>query len=277
MDDHLALSPEKEHARYFPTSLEMCVGDHFALTPEKIQQKQFQRKPYEQCCSTHGILPALQKNTVLSHLKFPPDKETVPPFPGNQSLQGKETPDKEAVPPFQGNQFLQGKETLDGETISSFLGNLILQGKEKTSTYTRTPLSGEFQFLQGKEKTSTYTRTPVSREFQFLQGKERTSAHPHTPLPGEFQSLQGKEKVNTLGADQKQEVRTQKQKARNRDQNTAKTFDSSSSTHKSEKKYVELTPGTPVWVQHRQNTTWEPATVISQCTPNLWGNKTVIT
>ena len=34
--------------------------------------------------------------------------------------------------------------------------------------------------------------------------------------------------------------------------------------NKLEKSYIELTPGTPVWVQHRQNTTWEPATVVSQ-------------
>ena len=39
---------------------------------------------------------------------------------------------------------------------------------------------------------------------------------------------------------------------------------------KSEKSYIELTPGTPVWVQHRQNATWEPATVVSQCTPNSY-------
>ena len=37
-----------------------------------------------------------------------------------------------------------------------------------------------------------------------------------------------------------------------------------------EKSYIELTPGTPVWVQHRQNTTWEPATVVSQCTTNSY-------
>ena len=29
--------------------------------------------------------------------------------------------------------------------------------------------------------------------------------------------------------------------------------------NKPEKSYIELTPGTPVWVQHRQNTSWEPA------------------
>ena len=38
--------------------------------------------------------------------------------------------------------------------------------------------------------------------------------------------------------------------------------------NKLEKNYIELTPGTPVWVQHRQNTSWEPATVMSQCTTN---------
>ena len=37
-----------------------------------------------------------------------------------------------------------------------------------------------------------------------------------------------------------------------------------------EKRYIELTPGTPLWVQHRQNTTWEPATVVSQCTTNSY-------
>ena len=37
-----------------------------------------------------------------------------------------------------------------------------------------------------------------------------------------------------------------------------------------EKNYIELTPGTPVWIQHRQNTSWEPATVMSQCTTNSY-------
>ena len=40
--------------------------------------------------------------------------------------------------------------------------------------------------------------------------------------------------------------------------------------NKPEKSYIELTPGTPVWVQHRQITSWEPATVISQCTTNSY-------
>ena len=40
--------------------------------------------------------------------------------------------------------------------------------------------------------------------------------------------------------------------------------------NKPEKSYIELTLGTPVWVQHRKNATWEPATVVSQCTPNSY-------
>ena len=40
--------------------------------------------------------------------------------------------------------------------------------------------------------------------------------------------------------------------------------------NKPEKSYIEFTPGTPVWVQHKQNATWEPATVINQCAPNSY-------
>ena len=40
--------------------------------------------------------------------------------------------------------------------------------------------------------------------------------------------------------------------------------------NKPEKNYIKLTPGMPVWVQHRQNTSWEPATVVSQCTSNSY-------
>ena len=38
--------------------------------------------------------------------------------------------------------------------------------------------------------------------------------------------------------------------------------------NKPERNYLELAPGTPVWVQHRKNATWEPATVVNQCAPN---------
>ena len=40
--------------------------------------------------------------------------------------------------------------------------------------------------------------------------------------------------------------------------------------NKPEKNYIELTPGMPVWVQHRQNTSWEPATFVSQCSSNSY-------
>ena len=42
------------------------------------------------------------------------------------------------------------------------------------------------------------------------------------------------------------------------------------SNSKPERKYQELLPGTPVWVQHRQNATWEPAIVVNQCAPNSY-------
>ena len=40
--------------------------------------------------------------------------------------------------------------------------------------------------------------------------------------------------------------------------------------NKLEKNYIDLTPGMPVWVQHRQNTSWEPATAVSQCNSNSY-------
>ena len=79
-----------EHIGHFPTSMEMCLDDHLTLTTEKIQQKQFQDKAYEQCCSTHSISPHSQKNTVPSHDELPPGMENIPIFPGKQFLQGKE-------------------------------------------------------------------------------------------------------------------------------------------------------------------------------------------
>ena len=78
------------HVGHFPTSMEMYMDDHLTLTTEKTQQKQFQGKASEQCCSTHSISPDSQKNTVLSHAEFPPGMESMPLFPGNQFLQGKE-------------------------------------------------------------------------------------------------------------------------------------------------------------------------------------------
>ena len=40
--------------------------------------------------------------------------------------------------------------------------------------------------------------------------------------------------------------------------------------NKPERNYIELTPGMAVWVQHRQSTSWEPATVVSQSSSNSY-------
>ena len=37
-----------------------------------------------------------------------------------------------------------------------------------------------------------------------------------------------------------------------------------------ERSYIELTPGMEVWVQHKQNTSWEPAIIASQISPNSY-------
>ena len=37
-----------------------------------------------------------------------------------------------------------------------------------------------------------------------------------------------------------------------------------------ERNYIEVAPGTPVWVQHRQNATWEPTIVVNQCALNSY-------
>ena len=68
-----------EPDRHFPTPMEKCKDNNLTLTPQKIQHK-----------PTHGILLDLQKSTVLSHLEFPLDMESMPSFHGNQFLQGKE-------------------------------------------------------------------------------------------------------------------------------------------------------------------------------------------
>ena len=75
-----------EHARHFPTSMEMCMTDHLTLTTEKTQQQYLQDKTSEQSCSTHSP----QKKTVHSHAEFPPGMENTPLFLGKQFLQGKE-------------------------------------------------------------------------------------------------------------------------------------------------------------------------------------------
>ena len=72
----------------------------------------------------------------------------------------------------------------------------------------------------------------------------------HTPREKDLSQL-----LSTLGA---QEMYETHQELIRRQQN------------KLEKSYIELTPGTPVWFHHRQNTSWESATVVSQCTTNSY-------
>ena len=40
--------------------------------------------------------------------------------------------------------------------------------------------------------------------------------------------------------------------------------------NKPEREYQELLPSTPVWIQHKQNASWEPAVVVNQCAPNSY-------
>ena len=40
--------------------------------------------------------------------------------------------------------------------------------------------------------------------------------------------------------------------------------------NRQERNYIELAPGTPVWVHHRQNGTCEPGTVVNQCALNSY-------
>ena len=140
-----------EHIGHFPTSMEMCMDGCLTLTTEKTQQKQFQGKASEQCCSTHSISLDSQKNTVLSHAQFPPSMESMPSFPGKQFLQGKEKftlPDIENMPFFPGNQFLQGKK-------KSTLGTKL---KPFVDTCTFTLGTDQQPFVNNDQKPSTSSK-----------------------------------------------------------------------------------------------------------------------
>ena len=91
------------------------MDNHLTLITEKTQQQQFQARTSGQSCSTCSISPHSQKNTVHSHIEFPPGMESIPIFLGNQFLQGNEKftlLSMEDMPSFTGNQFLQGKEKI---------------------------------------------------------------------------------------------------------------------------------------------------------------------
>ena len=73
-----------EHARHFPTHMEMCTDNHLILITEKTQQQHFQDKTSEQSFSTHR---PQKKSIALSHTEFPPGMENTPNFLGTQFLQ----------------------------------------------------------------------------------------------------------------------------------------------------------------------------------------------
>ena len=100
-----------EHARHFPTPMEMCMDNHLTQTTERTQQQHLQDKTSEQSCSTHSILP----DFTFSHAEFPPGMENTPVFPGNQFMQGKE-------------------KNMDTGTFT--LGNIILNRHPALSTLT---------------------------------------------------------------------------------------------------------------------------------------------
>ena len=50
----------------------------------------------------------------------------------------------------------------------------------------------------------------------------------------------------------------------------ASSFDSKSEEREEIAEPLHTNGPAPVWVQHRQNATWEPATVVSQCTTNSY-------
>ena len=75
-----------EHARHFPTPMEMCMDDHLTQTTERTQQQHLQDKTSEPSCPTHSILP----DFTSRHAEFPPGMESTIIFLGKQFLQGKE-------------------------------------------------------------------------------------------------------------------------------------------------------------------------------------------
>ena len=100
-----------EHARHFPTPMEIYMDDHLTQTTERTQQQYLQDKTALFNCSTHSILP----DFTSRHAEFPPGMEKMSVFLGNQFLQGKE-------------------ESMDTGTFT--LGNIILNRYPALSTLT---------------------------------------------------------------------------------------------------------------------------------------------
>ena len=129
-----------EHARHFPTPMEMCMDDHFTQTTEETQQQYLQD---------------------ISHAEIPSGMENTPSFSGKQFLQGKEgftLPDMEKMPVFLRNQFLQGREkNMDTGTFT--LGNIILNRHPALSALTH-PGRVQQNFQQLKMESSNMVALP---------------------------------------------------------------------------------------------------------------------
>ena len=73
---------EMEHDRNFLAFMEKCMNNNLSLTLEKIQFKQSQVSFCGHFWSKHGISPDPKKIQALTHMEFPPDKETMRSFLG---------------------------------------------------------------------------------------------------------------------------------------------------------------------------------------------------
>ena len=73
---------EMEHDRNFLAFMEKCMSNNLTLNSEKIQFKQSQVSFYCHCWSKHEITPDPKKIQALTHMEFPPDKETMRSFLG---------------------------------------------------------------------------------------------------------------------------------------------------------------------------------------------------
>ena len=73
---------EIENDRNFLAFIEKYMSNNLSLNSEKIQFKQSQVSFYGHCWSKHGISPDPKKIEALTHVEFPPDKETMRSFLG---------------------------------------------------------------------------------------------------------------------------------------------------------------------------------------------------
>ena len=71
---------EMEHDRNSLAFMEKCMSNNPTLNSVKIQFKQFQVSFYGHCWSKHGISPDPKKIQAVTHIEFPPDKETMRSF-----------------------------------------------------------------------------------------------------------------------------------------------------------------------------------------------------